>query len=528
MTSTLLKPQAPPGTDRRWLVLVVMCFTVLIISLDQTVMNVAIPTLVRDLHPSSAGVQWIVDSYTLATAVFLMFGGALGDRFGRRRIFLVGVAIFGAGSLGCALVHSATALIIMRAIMGFGSALLMPATLSIIAATYQGRARAQAIGTWAGISGIGASAGPLLGGWLLQHFWWGSIFLINVPIAVVAFLGCWFFVVEGRADNPTRLDPVGVVLSSLGLTLITFALIQAPSEGWTSPLIVGTILGGLVLVSAFVVWSNQSDEPMLDLRLFRNRVFSSALGSVTAVFFANFAVSYLLSQYLQFVLGYDAFQVGLRLLPSAIGMLVSANLATRIAHRVGLRRTMVTGMGLAACAQAILATTSSGTGYLQIGLAYGLMGFGTGLTVAPASNAIVGTLPKDQMGAGSGLRATVQLLGASFGVAVIGSVVISRYRDVIEAAFSGPLKAVPSNLRPTISSQVGAAHAVAGQLPASLGHTTTQLANHAFAAGIRTGSIISLCVILVAMVAAARYVPRYTAHLDDDGEEILLAAATAA
>jgi predicted MFS family arabinose efflux permease len=290
--------------------------------------------------------------------------------------------------------------------------------------------------------------------------------------------------------------------------------------------IVGTMLGGIALLIVFVVWSNQSDRPMLNLWLFRNRVFSSALGSVTAVFFANFAVVYLLSQYLQFVLGYDAFQVGIRLLPSAIGMLISANLASRVAHRYGLRRTMVSGMALAAGAQAVLATISSTTGYPEIGLAYGLMGFGTGLTVAPASNAIVGTLPPDKVGAGSGLRATVQLLGASFGVAVIGSIVISRYRHLVEAAFSGPLKAVPPSLRPSISSQVGVAHSAAAQLPSSLAHTTTQIANHAFAAGIRLGSIISLCVILAAMLAAARYVPRYTSHQDD--EEMLLAAATPA
>lgn len=525
-TTQTVPPVGAPSSERRWLVLTVMCFTVLIISLDQTVMNVAVPTLVESLHPSSQGVQWIVDSYTLATAVFLMFGGALGDRFGRRRIFLVGVSVFGAGSLGCAMVHATGPLIIMRAVMGFGAALLMPATLSIIAATFHGRERAQAIGTWAGISGIGATAGPLLGGWLLQHFWWGSIFLINVPIGVIAYVGCRLFVSEGRAEDPKPLDPIGVLLSSLGLTLVTYALIQAPGQGWASPEIVGTLMGGLAVLVTFGLWNRHSEQPLLDLRLFRNRIFSSALGAVTAVFFANFAVSYLLSQYLQFVLGYGAFQVGIRLLPSALGMLISANIATRVAHRFGLRRTMVGGMALVAAAQATLATMSAATGYGEIGLAYALMGFGTGLTVAPASNAIVGTLPSDKIGAGSGLRATVQLLGASFGVAVIGSIVSSHYRNATTTAFAGPLKAVPPALRPPISSQIGVAHSTATKLPAALGRSTVQVANHAFASGIRLGSLVSLTVIVLAMIAAARYVPKRASHQDE--EDLILGAAPTA
>ena len=515
------------SADRRWLVLAVMCFTVLIISLDQTVMNVAIPTIVNTLHPTSQGVQWIVDSYTLATAVCLIFGGALGDRFGRRRIFLIGVSIFGAGSLGCSLVNTTDGLVAMRGVMGLGAALLMPATLSIIAGTFKGRERAQAIGIWAGITGIGASAGPLLGGWLLQHFWWGSIFLINVPIAVLAYLGCTFFVVEGRADDPAPLDPIGVVLSSLAITLVTYAFIQAPSAGWSSAEIIAIFIGGIAFLAVFAWWTTHRARPLFDIELFRNRVFSSALGSVTALFFANFSVSYLLSQYLQFVLGFGAFKVGLALLPSAAGMMISANISTRVAHRFGLRRTMLSGMALVTAAQAVLATMSATTGYGEIGIAYALMGFGTGLTVAPASNAIVGALPEDKVGAGSGLRATVQLLGASFGVAVIGSIIASHYRSVVTAAFSGPLRALPIGARQPVASQIGVAHAVASKLPPSLAHATTQVANHAFASSIRTGSVISLCVLVLAMVAAARYVPKEVVHFDDEGDLLVSAAGTA-
>jgi MFS family permease len=304
-------------TKRQWLMLLVMCFTVLLISLDQTVLNVALPTLVKELHPSSSGLQWIADSYTLTNAVLLLFGGALGDRFGRRRLFLVGVAIFGGGSLGCALVHSTGPLIGARAVMGLGAAFLMPATLSIIAATFSGHRRARAIGIWAGVGGIGAAAGPLLGGWLLQHFWWGSVFLINVPVAVLALLGGLFAVSESRASDRPSLDPVGVVLSSLGLTALTYGFIVSSTDGWGSATVVGALASAIALLSVFVLWDRRRSKPFLDLRLFANRTFSSALGAVTAVFFAMFGVSYLVSQYIQFVQGADPFGVGIRFLPSA-------------------------------------------------------------------------------------------------------------------------------------------------------------------------------------------------------------------
>ncbi len=295
-------------TKREWLALGVMCFTVLLISLDQTVLNVALPTLVKELHPTSSGLQWIADSYTLTTAVFLLFGGALGDRFGRRRLFLIGVAIFGGGSLGCALVHSTGPLIAARTVMGFGAALLMPATLAIIASTFSGRRRARAIGIWAGVGGIGAAAGPLLGGWLLQHFWWGSVFLINVPVAALAFLGGIVALNESRASERPNLDPVGVVLSSLGLTALTYGFIVTSTDGWASLQVVVALTLAAVLLSVFIVWDRRRSNPFLDLHLFANRTFSSALGAVTAVFFVMFGVSYLVSQYIQFVQGADPFE----------------------------------------------------------------------------------------------------------------------------------------------------------------------------------------------------------------------------
>jgi MFS transporter, DHA2 family, multidrug resistance protein len=510
------RPNGGEITRRQWLALGVMCFTVLLISLDQTVLNVALPTLVRELHPSSSGLQWIADGYTLTNAVLLLFGGALGDRFGRRRLFLIGVAIFGGGSLGCALVHSTGPLIGARAVMGLGAAFLMPATLSLIVSMFAGHNRARAIGIWAGVGGIGAAAGPLLGGWLLQHFWWGSVFLINVPVAVLALIGGFFAVAESRAVNRPRLDPVGVVLSSLGLTALTYGIIVTSTDGWGSRTVLGSLLFAVVLLTTFLVWDSRRSQPFLDLALFANRTFSSALGAVTAAFFALFGVSYLLSQYIQFVQGANPFGVGIRFLPLAIGSLVSSNVAARLTERFGLRTIMLAGMGLITGGLVTLATLTVDSGFLPVGIAFALIGSGMGLAVAPASTAIVGTLSADKVGAGSGLRSMVQFLGGSFGVAIIGSLSTTAYRNDIHAALAGPLRRVPSGARQAIANQIGDADGVARTLPPGLGRATKEAANHAFVSGLHLAALVGLVVMVVSTLAAAIYVPARVEAVDDD------------
>jgi len=508
------QPSGSPTTASRlrWWALLVMCSTVLLISLDQTVLNVALPTLVEDLHPTSGALQWIADAYTLANAVLLLLGGALGDRFGRRRIFLTGVLVFGGGSLACSQVHTAGALIATRALTGAGAALLMPATLSIITSMFAGTERARAIGLWAGVGGIGTAAGPLLGGWLLQHFWWGSVFLINVPIAAVALVGGLTVVPESRADRQPRLDLVGVVLSAAGLTALTYGLIVAPADGWGSATVVGSFVAAAVLLVVFLLWDRRRDSPLLDIHLFANRTFSSALGGVTAVFFAMFGVSFLLSQYIQFVQGADPLGVGLRFLPMAVGTLIGSNGAPRVAARIGLRATMLAGMLGVTAGLAIFATVTTTTGVVPVAVAFGCIGLGMGLVVAPASNAIMSSLPPAKIGAGSGLRSMVQLLGGSFGVAVIGSLAVGRYHAEMTQALSGPLHAVPPVAHPAVSSQIGQAVAVSGQLPAPLAHQVTAAAGNAFVSGMHLSAIVGVVVMVVAMAAAAIYIPRQGAQ----------------
>jgi EmrB/QacA subfamily drug resistance transporter len=512
------RPTAGEGggiTKRQWLALGVTCFTVLLISLDQTVLNVALPTLVKELHPSSSGLQWIADSYTLTNAVLLLFGGALGDRFGRRRLFLVGVAIFGGGSLGCALVHSTGPLISARAVMGLGAAFLMPATLSIIAATFSGHRRARAIGIWAGVGGIGTAAGPLLGGWLLQHFWWGSVFLINVPVAVLALLGGLLAISESRAVNRPSLDPIGVVLSSLGLTALTYGFIVTSTDGWGSRVVVGSLTIAVLVLFAFVLWDRKRSRPFLDLQLFANRTFSSALGAVTAVFFVMFGVSYLVSQYIQFVQGVDPFGVGIRFLPSAVGSLLGSNVAARLTVRFGLRSIMLSGMLLVTGGLGALSTLTAASQFLPVGLAFGLIGLGMGLVMAPASNAIVGTLPPDKVGAGSGLRAMVQLLGGSLGVAIVGSLATSTYRSEIGTALAGPLRHVSAGARQMIGNQIGDAVGVTRTLPLGLRRTATDAANRAFVSGLHLAALVGIGIMVLAMLSAAIYVPAHSSPVND-------------
>jgi MFS transporter, DHA2 family, multidrug resistance protein len=513
---------------REWIVLGVMSFTILLISLDQTVLNVALPTLVKDLHPSNSGLQWIADSYTLTNAVLLLPGGALGDRYGRRLMFVVGAAIFGGGSLGCALVHTTGSLIAMRAITGVGAACLMPATLSILVATFVGHRRAQAIGIWAGVGGIGASAGPLLGGYLLQHFWWGSVFLINVPIAVVAIAGAFYGVTEGKSATPAALDPVGVLLSAGGFGALTYALIVAPSKHWGSSTVIGVLVASVVLLSVFLWWDGRRADPLFDLELFRNPMFSAGLGAVTALFFAMFGVSFLISQYIQFVQGADVLSVGLRFLPLALGSLVASNLAPRLARHFGLRPVLMTGMGGIAAGLGIFATLGVTSTYLPVGIAFAFIGSGMGLSIAPASNAVVSALPAAKVGAGSGLRSMVQFLGGSFGVAIIGSLANSRYRSRMDSAFQGPLSGVPQSARPTVSEQVGQAIIAAKKLPSGVAQKVVTVADRSFVSGMHLSALVALVIVVLSAIAVGAYIPTHLPELDSDLSEEDLAHIQAA
>src|SRR5215211_6375703 len=334
-----MSSHAPYG--RRWWALGVLGLSLFLISLDNTILNVALPTLQEDLSPSASGLQWIVDSYLLVFAGLLLVAGSLGDRFGRRRMLFAGLGIFGFGSVLAAMSGSAELLIASRALMGLGAAAIMPSTLSILTNTFPDRERAKAIAIWSGVAGLGVAFGPVVGGYLLKHFWWGSVFLVNVPFVVIAVAAGLWLVPESRDPRVSRLDPIGAVLSVLGLTTLVWAIIEAPGHGWTSTMVLGS----------FAAWELRVESPMLPLRFFRDRRFSAASISIALVFFSLFGVIFFLTVYLQSVLGYTALEAGIRTIPVSAALIVGSGLSTRLDKRLGTKVVVALGLAVVAAAR---------------------------------------------------------------------------------------------------------------------------------------------------------------------------------
>ena len=441
--------------DRRWLTLLVLCVSLLVIVIDNTIVNVALPTLVRDLGTSVSDLQWVVDAYTLVFAGLLLTAGSLGDRFGRKGALTLGLVIFGGASAAAAFADGITALIAARAVMGIGAALIMPATLSILTNVFtDARERALAIGLWSGVAGLAVALGPVTGGFLLDHFWWGSVFIVNVPIVIVAIIAGRFFVPTSRNPEQPKLDLVGAALSIVGLVALVAAVIEAPSNGWTSPLILAGFAVAAAALTTFVWWERRIDEPMLDVRLFANARFSAASVNVTLVFFALFGFIFLATQYLQFVLGYSAFDAGVRTLPFAFALMVMAPLSSKTVQWFGTKRVVVTGMLLFASGLVVASTATVSSGYPRVMLAMILMGTGMGLSVAPATESIMGSLSLHQAGVGSAVNDTSREVGGALGVAIVGSMLSSLYSTNL----NGKLPAgVPAQVRDAADQSVGAA-----------------------------------------------------------------------
>ena len=330
--------------------MVVLCAAALIINVDNTILNVALPTLVRELHATSSQLQWIVDSYAMVFAGLLLVSGSLADRFGRKRFFLLGLAVFGAGSVGASFSGSVDLLVPFRAIMGVGAALTIPSSLSIVNDVFRDRGqRARAIGAWGGIIGLGIAIGPIAGGLLLARFWWGSVFLVNVPIVIAAFIGTLILVPDSKNPAVERPDPVGVVLSVAGLGLLLWAIIEGPTQGWTSGEVIGAGVASFVVIGAFVAWESHSRHPMLKLRLFVDRRFSAAAAAECLGVFGLLGALFVMTQFLQFDLGLSPLQAGLRILPMAGMLVVCAVLSPLVVRAVGTKLTV--GAVLAAQAE---------------------------------------------------------------------------------------------------------------------------------------------------------------------------------
>ena len=503
-----------PIRDRR-LILAVLCVSLLLVSLDNTILNVALPVIVRTLHASSSSLQWIVDSYAIVFAGLLLVAGSLGDRVGRKWVFMAGLVIFSAGSAVSAFSGSADRLIAARAFMGVGGAAIMPSTLSILTSTFtEARERARAIGIWSGTTGLGVAVGPVVGGWLLAHFWWGSVFLVNVPIAAVGLFAAVWLVPNSKNPDTKRPDPIGAALSIVGMGLLLWGIIEAPDRSWTSPLILGAVAAAVVVLAAFMTWERHSSHPMLEVSFFASRRFSAAMGAMGLVMFALMGGLFLLTQYLQFSLGYTAFQTGLRIAPIAAVLLVVAPLSSLVDHIVGTKPVVFGGMAFIALGFALLTRVTVHDGYMDVLPAFLLIGLGTGLAFAPCTESVMGSLPIEQAGVGAATNGAALQTGGALGVGVLGSLLNTRYQDRLVPVLAH--YKMPESILHMITGSLGGALSVSQKIGGVLGTNLANFARQSFVSGLDLAVTVGAVVVGTAGLVVLIVLPNRSAQPELD------------
>jgi EmrB/QacA subfamily drug resistance transporter len=498
--------QWPHGHPRRRQILLVLCLSLLVVVIDNTILNTALPTLARVLHAGTSSLQWITDAYTLCFAALLIPAGALGDRYGRRRSLVGGLAVFALGSVAAAFAPGTGTLIGARVIMGLGAAFVMPATLSILNSVFPPKERPQAIAAWSAVAGVGIVIGPTLGGLLLPHFWWGSVFLINVPLVAVALVGVMLTVPETAEPGGHRLDLLGTVLVGGALFVIVDAIIEAPDRGWTGVVTLAEIAAGLAALGVFAWWELRIEHPLVDLRIFASRAFSAAAASVTVVFFALFGSLFVLTQYLQLVHGYSPLSAGLRALPFALAMAAMSPLSPILATHFGTRLVIPAGMALMGLGLLDLSTAGVHTSYPPIALAVAIMGAGMGMVMAPASTIIMTTVPAHQAGAGSAINDTIREVGGALGIAIVGSLAAAVYRSRLTHLLVA--QHAPGPVVHTATSSVAAANVVGQRVGGASGSELVSAAHIAFVNAMAIGVRVAAAAALVSAVAAVFALPR--------------------
>ncbi|MFW2334122.1 DHA2 family efflux MFS transporter permease subunit [Ilumatobacter sp.] len=504
----------PPGADvaghpQRWAVLAVVCLAVFVTVLDGTIVNVALPSLAVDLGASTRQLQWIVDSYLLVFTGLLLAAGGLGDKFGRKRMLMIGLLVFGATSAFAGSADSSSSLIAGRALMGIGAAMIFPATLAILTNVFRDPGeRAKAIGIWSAVSGVAVAAGPITGGWLLENYWWGSVFFINVPITILVAAAAWRLVPESREHDAPRLDRTGVVLSIAAITSLVFTIIEAPEWGWLSPTTFAGFAVAATTLTAFVVWELRVEHPMLPVSIFRNLRFSAASVAITSAFFALFGFIFLITQYFQLVRGYGPLEAGLRTLPVAVSIAAASVLAPRLVDRFGTTAVVRSGLMLLATAFVWISfRVEVDTSYLEIAAQMVFLGVGLGATTAPATESIMGSLSADKAGIGSAVNDTTRELGGTLGVAIIGSVFSSVYINALDdSAADGTFARLPPEAQELTRESVGAARIVANELGAGAAPYLGEV-NDAFLSGLGVGCLVAAGVAFGGAVFASRFLP---------------------
>ncbi len=495
------------GHPRRWTILGVLVVSLLVVVLDNTILNVAMKTIADPVHglgASQSELEWAINSYTLVFAGLLFTAGILGDRLGRKRVLLVGMALFGLASLASAYAQSPAQLIGARALMGIGGAAILPVTLSIISNVFDPRERGKAIGVWAGAVGLAVAIGPVVGGALLEHFWWGSVFLVNVPIVLAGLIGITVLVPESRDPAPGRIDLVGVLLSIVGLAVFVYGIITGGESGdWGQLQVWGSIVAGVAILAAFIRYEQRTDHPALDVRLFREPRFSAAVAAVALVFFAAMGVLFFSAFYLQLVRGYSPLQTGLLFLPFASAQLIFAPRSAAMVARYGPKAVCATGMALVAASLGAFMFVSASTPIWVLLVTYFVQGAGMANVIPPATEAVMSALPREKAGVGSAINNTMRQVGGALGVAVLGSILSQVYRGEI----AGQLGALPASLRDAAAESIASTYAVAARMGAA-GNAIIEPANNAFVQAMHWTAGGSAFVALLGLAAVVRWLPR--------------------
>ncbi|MER5500343.1 MFS transporter [Streptomyces sp. NPDC002561] len=501
-------PQVPEAIHRRrWAILVVLMFSLLIVVLDNSILNVAVKTIASPaptgLGATQSELEWAINSYTLVFAGLLFTAGLLGDRIGRKKVLLFGILLFGVGSALAAMSDSPNQLITWRALMGFGAAFVMPATLAVLMNVFERDEQPRAIGIWAGSVGLAIAIGPITGGLLLEHFWWGSIFLVNVPVVIVALIAMVLLVPDSKDPRPGRIDPIGVLLSIVGLVLLVYGIIRGGElADFTDAIVLLSIAGGLLVLIGFVWHEKRSTHPAIDISYFKEPSFSAAVAAIALVFFALMGVTFFSAFYMQSVRGWSALESGLMLLPLAAAQMIFAPRARLLVDRFGARAVCTVGMLLVAIGLAAFALFDGATPVWVLCLLLFVQGTGMAHVMTPVTVSVMQALPREKAGSGSAVNNTFRQVGGALGVAVLGSVLSTVYRGDIE----GHLDALPAGLRETAGESIEATLGVADRMGAA-GAPLIDAANDAFLKAMHVTAIGSATIALVGALVVALFLP---------------------
>jgi EmrB/QacA subfamily drug resistance transporter len=504
----------PKDYARRWKTLGVLALSLLIIGLDNTILNVALPSLQKEFDASSSTLQWIVDSYLLVFAGLLLTMGTLGDRFGRKLALQSGLVIFGGASLAVLAVNTADQLIMVRAAMGIGGALIMPATLSIISNVFPREERGKAIGIWAGMASVGIGLGPLFGGILLEYFDWSSVFLLNVPVAFTALILGFWLVPDSKDPKPGAFDLPGAGLSIAALVALVFPIIEAPDWGWTDPRVLSCFGAAIVFGAAFVRWELHTPHPMLNLEFLRNPRFSMASMGISLASFSLFGSIFAMTQFLQDAHGYSALEAGAAMAPLALGLVAGSVSSIKLVARVGTTKVMVAGL----LAMGALLTTSllwtADMPYWPLGLWFMASAISMGWIMGPGTDSVMGSVPEEKSGVASAMNDVTRQVGGSLGTAVIGSLISSLYATRI----ADSVASLPDGARAAAEDSIGKANTVAEHLPATQATHLTDAAAKAFTDALGLGFTVAGCCAVLAAIAVKLWLP--ARHRDEPAEVI--------